>query len=192
MVEMNKPPITLNPFSVQPVGQAFFAGYGAYLAWQILRPPSEAEVEADNKRAALGAVAAEAAAPFLNAAAEAPGAIKTDSGLVYEELQPGEGASPSLDQKVKVHYVGTLSDGTVFDSSRARGEPTEFVLNQVIRGWQEGLALMKPGARAKLTIPADLAYGPIATGSIPANSALCFDVELLEVIEGGGFKLPFM
>ena len=129
MVEMNKPPITLNPFSVQPVGQAFFAGYGAYLAWQILRPPSEAEVEADNKRAALGAVAAEAAAPFLNAAAEAPGAIKTDSGLVYEELQPGEGASPSLDQKVKVHYVGVRSPTN-------RGLPNRRVPSKACALWQ--------------------------------------------------------
>ena len=121
-------------------------------------------------------------------------------------------------------FAGTLSDGTVFDSSRDRGEPTEFVLNQVIKGWQEGtppcrtcssprsraapaaprparstarraphagLALMKPGSRAKLTIPAELAYGPVAMGSIPANSVLCFDVELLEVKEAGGFKLPF-
>ena len=120
--------------------------------------------------------------------------------------------------------AGTLSDGTVFDSSRDRGEPTEFKLNQVIKGWQEGtpprrtcsrpssrpapaaprpahstarraphagLALMKPGSRAKLTIPAELAYGPVAMGSIPANSVLCFDVELLEVKEAGGFKLPF-
>ena len=120
--------------------------------------------------------------------------------------------------------AGTLSDGTVFDSSRDRGEPTEFKLNQVIKGWQEGtpprrtssrsssraapaaprparstarraphagLTLMKPGSRAKLTIPAELAYGPVAMGSIPANSVLCFDVELLEVKEAGGFKLPF-
>jgi FKBP-type peptidyl-prolyl cis-trans isomerase FklB len=116
-------------------------------------------------------------------------------------------------------FAGTLSDGTVFDSSRDRGEPTEFVLNQVIKGWQEGapraaqlppssrraparntarrapdagLALMKPGSRAKLTIPAELAYGPMAMGDkIPANSALCFDVELIEVKEAGGFKFPF-
>lgn len=192
MVELNKPPITLNPFSLQPAGAAFFAGYGAYLVWNVFRPPNAAEVEAQDKRDAESVVAAEAAAPFLKAAAESPGARTTESGLVYEELAAGEGASPGLEQMVKVHYVGTLSDGTVFDSSRDRGEPTEFVLNQVIKGWQEGLALMKPGSRAKLTIPAELAYGPMAMGDkIPANSALCFDVELIEVKEAGGFKFPF-
>uniref|UniRef100_A0A7S0EZR4 peptidylprolyl isomerase n=1 Tax=Phaeocystis antarctica TaxID=33657 RepID=A0A7S0EZR4_9EUKA len=191
MVELNKPPITLNPFSLQPAGAAFFAGYGVYLAWNVFRPPNAAEVEAQERRDVASVAASAASAPFLRAAAEAPGARKTESGLIYEELAAGEGASPALEQMVKVHYVGTLADGTVFDSSRDRGEPTEFVLNQVIKGWQEGLALMKPGSRAKLTIPAELAYGPMATGGIPANSALCFDVELIEVKEAGGFKFPF-
>lgn len=190
MEELNKPPITLNPFSIQPAGQAFFAAYGAYLVWSIVRPPNAAEVEAQGRAAEASAAAAAAAAPFLEAAAEAPGARKTESGLVFEELTAGEGAAPTLEQMVKVHYVGTLSDGTVFDSSRDRGEPTEFKLNQVIKGWQEGLALMKPGSRAKLTIPAELAYGPMAMASIPANSVLCFDVELLEVKEAG-FNFPF-
>jgi len=192
MVELNRPPISLNPFSLSPAGQAFFLGYGAYLGWQIFRPPSEAEVAAQEKRDAAGIAAAAAAGPFLSAAAEAPGAVTTASGLVYEELIAGEGASPDPEQKVKVHYTGTLPEGTVFDSSRDRGEPTEFKLNQVIKGWQEGLALMKPGGRAKLTIPAVLAYGDQSVGKIPPNSALCFDVELLEVQEdSGGFKLPF-
>ena len=176
MVELNKPPITLNPFSLQPAGAAFFAGYGAYLVWNVFRPPNAAEVEAQDKRDAESVVAAEAAAPFLKAAAESPGARTTESGLVYEELAAGEGASPGLEQMVKVHYVGaarpspgqrswrappsalstvlsfagTLSDGTVFDSSRDRGEPTEFVLNQVIKGWQEGApraAQLPPSSR---------------------------------------------
>lgn len=217
MTELNKPPITLNPFSVSPAGQSFFLGYACYLGWQIFRPPNEAEIAAQQKREAAGAEAAAAAAPFMNAAAEAEGAITTASGLVYEELAAGAGATPTPEQKVKVHYTGTLADGTVFDSSRERGSPTEFKLNQVIRGWQEGappptvpgtalllgatcqrgalpagLALMKTGGRAKLTIPASLAYGDQAVGQIPPNSALCFDVELLEIQEdSSGFKLPF-
>ena len=93
---------------------------------------------------------------------------------------------------MQVHYTGTLADGTVFDSSRERGEPTEFRLKQVIKGWQEGVGMMRPGGRARMTIPPELAYGRMKVGGIPPNSALCFDVELLAVVEESGFKLPFM
>lgn len=190
-VEVNKPPIELAPFKINPVGWTFFAGYGAYLAWQLFRPESEAEQRRAAKQEEEGRASAAAAEPFLKAAAEAPGATVTASGLVYEELAPGEGATPLPENKVKVHYTGTLADGTVFDCSRTRGEPAEFKLNQVIKGWQEGVGMMKPGGRAKLTIPSYLAYGAMATGGIPANSALCFDVELLEVKEDEGFSLPW-
>ena len=106
MVELNKPPITLNPFSLQPAGAAFFAGYGVYLVWNVFRPPNAAEVEAQERRDEASVAASAASAPFLRAAAEAPGARKTESGLIYEELAAGEGASPGLEQMVKVHYVG--------------------------------------------------------------------------------------
>ena len=107
-------------------------------------------------------------------------------------LEGGDGASPTKADKVKVHYEGKLVDGTVFDSSIARGEPTEFKLNQVIPGWQEGLQLMKPGGKALLSIPAELGYGEMGVpgGKIPGRAALSFEVELLEVKEGG-FRLPF-
>jgi len=119
---------------------------------------------------------------FLAKAAAAPNAKTTPSGLVYEELVAGSGPAPeSSDAKVKVHYVGTLEDGTVFDSSVARGTPAEFGLNQVIKGWQEGVAMMKQGGKARLTIPSELAYGNNAQGQIPPNSVLQFEVELLEV-----------
>lgn len=116
---------------------------------------------------------------FLAEASAAPNARTTGSGLIYEELAAGSGDSPSLDQKVTVHYTGTLADGTVFDSSYERGEPTEFPLNAVIKGWQEGIALMKVGGKARLTIPPTLAYGEREMAKIPPNSVLQFEVELL-------------
>lgn len=118
---------------------------------------------------------------FLDAAAAEPGAVKTESGLVYLETQAGSGKSPTLSDSITVHYHGTLEDGTVFDSSVERGEPITFGLGMVIPGWQEGLQLMKEGGKAKLTIPGDLAYGPRGQGSIPPNATLVFDVELISV-----------
>ena len=157
-----------------------------------MRPATEAEqaVQARNEEAA--ARAAELSVGFMQARADEEGAIRTGSGLVYRELAAGSGAAPTVDNVVKVHYVGTLADGDEFDSSIARGEPTEFKLNQVIPGWQEGLQLMKPGGKALLSIPAELGYGEMGVpgGKIPGRAALSFEVELLEVKEGG-FRLPF-
>ncbi len=106
----------------------------------------------------------------------------TESGLQYEQLEAGEGASPSVSDVVKVHYRGSLIDGTEFDSSYARGEPVSFPLNGVIGGWTEGLQLMKTGEKARLVIPADLAYGANGMGNaIGPNETLVFEVELIEV-----------
>lgn len=110
------------------------------------------------------------------------GVVTTDSGLQYEELKAGSGKQPNADDTVKVHYRGTLIDGTEFDSSYARNEPVSFPLNGVIPGWTEGLQRMKEGGKARLVIPADLAYGPGGMGNaIGPNSTLIFEVELLEV-----------
>ena len=110
------------------------------------------------------------------------GVKTTDSGLQYIVLKEGEGEAPKADASVKVHYHGTLIDGTVFDSSVDRGEPTEFGVGQVIKGWTEGLQLMKPGAKYKFFIPQELAYGAQQRGQhIKPFSALVFEVELLEV-----------
>jgi FKBP-type peptidyl-prolyl cis-trans isomerase len=129
-----------------------------------------------------------------NAGANPPGAaaaagdsqstnmITTASGLQYQVLKHGTGTvSPKATDTVKVHYVGRLLDGKVFDSSIARGQPISFPLNQVIPGWTEGLQLMKVGDKFKFVIPANLAYGEHSPPPIPPNSTLVFEVELLGI-----------
>jgi FKBP-type peptidyl-prolyl cis-trans isomerase FkpA len=123
----------------------------------------------------------EASAAYLAAAAGEPGAIKTASGLIYKELTSGTGASPTASDTVKVHYRGTLIDGTEFDSSYKRNEPAQFPLSGVIAGWTEGVQLMKVGGKARLICPSDLAYGDQGRPSIPGGATLVFEIELLEI-----------
>ena len=113
------------------------------------------------------------------------GVVTTESGLQYIVLKEGSGEKPVTTSRVKVHYHGTLIDGTVFDSSVDKGQPTEFGVTQVIKGWTEGLQLMSVGSKYKFFIPSDLAYGsnPRPGGAIKANSTLIFDVELLEIVK---------
>ena len=116
------------------------------------------------------------------ALAQQPAAVTSKSGLVYQSLKEGAGASPAATDVVKVHYRGTLPDGKEFDSSYKRGEPTEFPLNAVIPCWTEGVAKMKPGGKAKLTCPPAIAYGERGAGGvIPPNATLNFEVELVSV-----------
>jgi FKBP-type peptidyl-prolyl cis-trans isomerase len=128
-------------------------------------------------------IEAAAAAEFLAAEAQKKGAQTTESGLVYTELKAGTGASPTATDRVRVHYHGTLRDGTVFDSSVERGSPTEFPLNRVIACWTEGVAMMKEGGKSRLVCPSEIAYGNRSTGRIPAGAALSFEVELLEIVK---------
>ena len=119
---------------------------------------------------------------FLAENAKREGVIVTGSGLQYEVLTAAEGKKPKATDKVKVHYEGTLIDGTVFDSSYRRGEAISFGLNQVIKGWTEGVQLMSVGAKYKFFIPYNLAYGERGAGAqIPPYAALIFTVELLGI-----------
>lgn len=118
----------------------------------------------------------------IDKAAAEPGAIKTDSGLVYRSVKDGTGPQPKDTDTVQVHYRGTFPDGKEFDSSYKRGQPTEFPLNRVIKCWTEGVQKMKVGGKAKLTCPPQLAYGERgAGGAIPPNATLQFEVELLAI-----------
>ncbi len=119
-----------------------------------------------------------------NPAADANNIVTTDSGLQYEVIVAGDGAQPQPGNRVFVHYVGTLEDGTKFDSSRDRGKPFDFTIGQgqVIKGWDEGVGDMKVGDRRKLIIPPELGYGARGAGGvIPPNATLIFDVELLRI-----------
>ncbi len=146
------------------------------MAWQQemgAKKAAQSEIElAKNKKIGEDYLAANS----LNA-----GVKKLPSGLQYKVIKEGSGESPDDNDVVTVHYTGTLVDGTVFDSSRERGEPIEFPVNGVISGWTEALKLMKPGSQFMLYIPADLAYGDKKTGPIPEGSTLIFDVELLKI-----------
>ncbi len=121
---------------------------------------------------------------FMKAKAAEAGVMSTESGILYEVLEKGDGPKPaSASETVVVHYTGTLIDGTKFDSSVDRGQPATFGLNQVIKGWTEGLQLMNVGSKYRFYIPPELAYGSDARpgGPIGPNSTLIFDVELIEI-----------
>ncbi len=148
---------------------------------QMQQEREQARAEAEAETAEENQAALEEANAFLEKNAQKEAVETTESGLQYEIIEKGEGPGPNADSTVVVHYEGRLVDGTVFDSSRERGQPAEFGLSQVIPGWTEGLQLMKEGGKARLYIPPDLAYGPGGTRGIPPNSVLVFDVELLEV-----------
>jgi FKBP-type peptidyl-prolyl cis-trans isomerase FkpA len=118
---------------------------------------------------------------YLEKAAGEPGAVKTDSGLIYRELTPGTGDSPKASDTVKVNYRGTFVNGTEFDSSYKRNEPAEFPLNGVIKCWTEGVQKMKVGGKSRLVCPSDIAYGDGGRQGIPGGATLVFEIELLSI-----------
>jgi len=153
------------------------------------------EALAQARTAARAAKEREASTKFLADAANQKGAQKKSSGLIYQEVEAGSGEAPTTKDTVQVHYTGKRRDGSVFDSSVARGQPADFPLGRMIPCWTEGLQLMKVGGKAVLTCPADLAYGdtgapPGAGDMIAPGAALQFEVELLAVEKGTGAPPP--
>lgn len=142
---------------------------------------TEVKAAAKKKQTEVAEKTATDAKAFLEANAKLEGVTVTKSGLQYSVITKADGAKPAAEDTVSVHYVGTLIDGTEFDSSIKRGEPAKFPLNRVIPGWTEGVQLMSVGEKYKFVIPADLAYGKQGAGSIPPNSTLIFEIELLNI-----------
>jgi FKBP-type peptidyl-prolyl cis-trans isomerase FkpA/FKBP-type peptidyl-prolyl cis-trans isomerase FklB len=185
IVSQNLAPFNLSPAELELVKAGLTDG--------ALKKDKKVDVQAyvpkiqEMQTARLSTVAAaekKASQGFLEKAAAEKGATKTASGLVVSTIKPGTGASPKATDKVKVHYQGTLTDGTVFDSSIQRNQPATFPLNGVIKCWTEGVQLMKVGGKSRLVCPADLAYGD--RGSPPRikpGSTLVFEVELLEIVQ---------
>jgi FKBP-type peptidyl-prolyl cis-trans isomerase FkpA/FKBP-type peptidyl-prolyl cis-trans isomerase FklB len=159
----------------------------------ILHKPPKADLQTygpkiqvlqNTRLAAAAAIEKKVGQAFLDKAATEQGATKTPSGLIITTLKPGGGPSPNATDKVKVHYQGTLTDGSVFDSSVQRGEPVTFPLNGVIGCWTEGVQLMKVGGKSRLVCPSDLAYGDRgAPPRIKPGATLVFEVELLEIVQ---------
>jgi FKBP-type peptidyl-prolyl cis-trans isomerase FkpA/FKBP-type peptidyl-prolyl cis-trans isomerase FklB len=136
------------------------------------------------RAATVAAAEKQVATAFQEKAAKEKGATKTASGLIISEIKAGSGESPKATDKVKVHYHGTLTDGTVFDSSVQRGTPATFPLNGVIKCWTEGLQLMKVAGKSKLVCPSDIAYGDAGRSpQIKPGATLVFEVELLEIVK---------
>jgi FKBP-type peptidyl-prolyl cis-trans isomerase FkpA len=173
-------PFQLSPAELQIVKRAFADAAAGKPAIPI--DPWQPKIGALRMtRASAGAQKVKAnSQAFLAKAAAAPGAVKTDSGLIYRELKPGTGASPAATDTVKVNYRGTFPDGKEFDSSK---EPITFPLNHVIKCWTEGVQKMKVGGKASLVCPSDIAYGDAGRPSIPGGSTLVFEVELLDIVK---------
>jgi len=152
-------------FTMEKAGQVFYEAYNANI---------EKRSEA----------ARQEGIDFLAKNKQKTGVITTESGLQYEVINQGSGPKPEATDIVRVNYKGTLLDGTEFDSSYSRGQPIEFPLNGVIRGWSEGVQLMNTGSKYRFFIPSELGYGSDGMGSnIPPNSTLIFEVELLDIIK---------
>lgn len=174
---INDKKLLLNDEQVAKVMQAFSAKMQAKQQEEMAKKQAE--------MAAQGKKNVELEKTFLAANGKKPGVVTTSSGLQYQVITQGTGPKPKVEDRVSVHYAGSLLDGTEFDSSYKRNEPAQFVLNQVVPGWTEGLQLMSVGSKYKLWVPAKLGYGEAGTpgGPIPPNSTLVFEVELLQIVK---------
>ena len=172
---VNDKKLLLNDEQVATVMQAFSEKMQAKQQEEMIKKQAE--------MAAQGKKNLEVEAAFLAANSKKPGVVTTASGLQYQVITEGAGPKPKDTDRVAVHYAGTVLDGTEFDSSYKRGEPAQFVLGAVVPGWAEALQLMSKGSKYKLWIPSKLGYGEAGTpgGPIPPNSALVFEIELLDI-----------
>lgn len=183
-MSQNLVPFALTPSEVDIVNRGIkdgVLGKAEGIDVQAFAPQFQAL--AQERSAAVAAKEKESAQEFLTAAAKTEGVERTASGLLYQEIEPGTGASPTATDRVKVHYHGTLQDGTVFDSSVERQQPATLGLDQVIPCWTQGVQMMKVGGKSKLICPSKLAYGDRgAPPKIKPGAALIFEVELLEIM----------
>ncbi len=177
-------PLDLSPHELDLIKRALADSAAGKPAVQLEEwgPKIQPLTQARSARAAEKQKAASKA--YLDKAVAEPGAVKTESGLIYREITAGTGASPKPTDTVKVNYRGTLVDGTEFDSSYTRHAPATFPLNGVIPCWTEGMQKMKVGGKATLVCPSDLAYGDQGRPSIPGGATLVFEIELLDVTAG--------
>lgn len=183
---MKKSNVEINPKLMAVGMEAFFAGKDTLIneaTKQAVMTKFNQDLQKKKESKDKGEVSenTQKGTLFLAKNKNQPGVVELPSGLQYKVIKEGYGVSPTITDTVKVHYTGKLIDGKVFDSSVERGEPITFPLNQVIKGWQEGVALMKTGAKYEFYIPAHLGYGDKAAGQIPAASTLIFEVELIDV-----------
>ena len=155
-------------------------GLDAFVDLDEYGPQIQIFMQSRAAESAEGALAL--ATVFMDEQAAVDGAERTESGIVIQEITAGTGSNPAAEDTVQVHYHGTLRDGTVFDSSVERGEPTTFPLTGVIPCWTEGVQRISVGGKRRLVCPPDLAYGPQGRPGIPGNAALVFEVELLDIV----------
>jgi FKBP-type peptidyl-prolyl cis-trans isomerase FklB len=183
---LSKQKVPVNPDALSAGIKDALAGKPQMTEAEVKDTMAAFEKDMTEKQKAAGEQNAADGVKYLEANKKKEGVKTTASGLQYKSLKEGSGPQPKATDTVTVNYRGTLTDGTEFDSSYKRNEPATFPLNGVIKGWTEGLQLMKKGSKYQFVIPAALAYGERSPGAgIPPNSVLVFEVELLEVKSGG-------